>query len=73
MSFPIQRTLPPIDCGESVIQRYHAQNIQATFEEFKLMLVDGLTPAERRSKKSTYITADGCEVVDDGAEDQDAT
>lgn len=65
MSSSIQRTLPPVDCGESVVQKYHTQNIQATHEEFELMLKDGLTPAERRARRNIYITADGCELVDD--------
>ena len=45
----IQRTCWPCGVGESVVQRYHAQNIQATPQEFELMLRDGMTPAERRA------------------------
>ena len=62
----IQRTLPPIDIGESVIQRYHAQNVQATSEEFELMLSDGLTPAERRmhiDDNVITLSADEWEVI----------
>ena len=51
----IEKTHRYADCGESVIHRYHAQDIQATEEEFVAMLVDGLTPTERRLQAEDYI------------------
>ena len=56
-----------------IIAKYHAQDIQATPEEFILMLEDGMTPTERRLFEEPLRLPARCEDPSGEADDEAQT